>query len=76
MSTECPNCMPKHRADLAQPPEWREENGVRSEGYLHPSMEYLGLELCNCCGSYYRLWQGKLVFIPRRQLSDWRAVQP
>lgn len=47
--------MPKHRADLAQPQAWRDEHGVRSEGWLHPSAEHRSLHVCNCCGGYYRL---------------------
>lgn len=50
---ECPDCMPKHHSDLAQPEEWRDEHGVRAEGYLSPSVDYPGLLHCNCCGRYY-----------------------
>lgn len=55
MSRECPDCMPKHRADLAQSEAWRDEHGVRSEGWLHPSRnaDRLGQWHCNCCGRYY-----------------------
>jgi hypothetical protein len=54
--------MPKHRADLAQPEEWRDEHGVRAEGWLHPSRNQPGLMHCNCCGAYYdRCRAGKLV---------------
>lgn len=75
MSRECPDCMPKYRADLAQPEAWREEHGVRMEGWLHPSRDYPALLHCNCCGQYYRLSNGILALIPHRQLSDWIEVK-
>jgi hypothetical protein len=46
--------MPKHYADLAQSEDWRDEHGVRAEGFLHPSQRFRGLLHCNTCGSYFR----------------------
>jgi hypothetical protein len=72
---ECPHCMPKHRADLAQSEEWRDEHGVRSEGWLHPSRDYPGLLHCNCCGQYFAREPGlDLLPIPPHELESWEPA--
>lgn len=78
MSIECPDCMPKHRADLAQPEEWRDEHGVRSEGWLHPSGFDRSLLVCNCCGRYFEETPNMLTPVTGAALSNWRrgAHQP
>jgi len=77
MSIDCPQCMPKHRADLAQSEEWRDEHGVRSEGWLHPSRDYPSLLHCNCCGAYYRRATvlAVPVFVPPSELPNYREVR-
>ena len=76
MSIECPECMPKHRADLAQSKAWRDEHGVRSEGWLHPSRDYPTLQHCNCCGGYYKPTRaGMLRRLSRDEVAQHREVR-
>ena len=76
MSLPCQICMPKHLADMAQPDEWRDENGVRAEGWLHPSAEYSNLLHCSTCGAYYERpsYAAPLRHIPPTDLRDHRRM--
>lgn len=77
MSLDCPICMPKHRADMAQPEIWRDEHSVRAEGWLHPSAEYCDLLHCNTCGAYFQRLTccSPLRAVPASELPDHRIVR-
>ena len=77
MSLPCPACMPKHKADMAQPEEWRDENGVRAEGWLHDSRDYDGLLHCETCGAYFQRLTccSPLRQVPAAELPDHRIVR-
>ena len=77
MSLPCPDCMPKHLTDMAQPDKWRDQNGVRAEGWLHPSAEYSALLHCNTCGSYFERkgYASPLRHIAGTELREHRRVR-
>ena len=77
MSLPCPLCMPKHLADMVQAAEWRDENGVRAEGWLHPSAEYSAMLHCNTCGAYFQRisYTAPLRRIPATELREHRRVR-
>lgn len=53
MAHECPACR-----------EHRERSEFGAEGWLHPSGQYGGLLVCNCCGGYYDETPSMLIPVP------------